>query len=246
MKHFTQTPIGIVGLGDLGTQLAKQMLAANQAIIVFDKNQTRVQQFITSLSANERARTTLATSTKAITKQASFIHFAIPSQLINFKVFSLGGAEQIFVLHDSVMGNSLPIARQHAPQQQIQIAHWLMNKHNTVLVARDTSPPPELLTHFQKIGLAPQLIAVKKHDDAMAISQGLAAHIISSGVLNQLNKLHQDNLLTPSGQEFRAFLKNRESQWTETTISSLITNPQLQRLLNAQPSVAHSSPIAKQ
>lgn len=210
-------PIGILGLGDLGSQLAIQIAGAGFDVIAFDRDK----------KAFEDPRIHIAQSESEVLENCSIVHWAIPSKSLNDLSDSLG--DVVVILHDSVMNNSWLALHERTDSGSFAIAHCLMNDERRVFVASHGSHSEAVMQHFESIGLSPKLTTASDHDVLMAHSQGILATFIKSGLRNELDRASSEGDLTPSGEELHRVLMNRELNWTLSTLESILANPELKR-----------------
>jgi hypothetical protein len=207
-------PIGILGLGSLGSRIAIQIASAGFDVIAFDRDK----------KAFENPKIHVAQSESEVLENCSVVHWAIPSKSLNSLSHNLGGT--VVILHDSVMNNSRLAVDERTDSDSFAIAHCLMNKVRRVFVASDGSHSEAIMRHFESIGLSPKLTTVRDHDILMAHSQGLLATIIKSGLRNELDRASIEGDLTPSGEELHRLLMNPELDWTPRTLESILANPE--------------------
>lgn len=219
-------PIGILGLGDLGSQLAVQIKSSGFEVIAFDSDKTKSATGI-RIAENE----------KEVLESCSIVHWAIPSKSLD----SLRGDPQdvTVVLHDSVMNNSQQALSKRSDSARFVIAHCLMNEAKRVFIAFDGSHSTAIMQHFETIGLNPKLISVKDHDVLMAHSQGILASLIELGLRSELDRASLRGDLTPSADELHRVLMNRELNWTPNTLESILANPALRQIAKDILATAH-------
>ena len=210
-------PIGIVGLGDLGTQLAGQIMGAGLKVVAFDLDvDIRVE-------GAENARTL-----EQVVGSCSVVHWAIPSKLLAHLPESARGT--VVILHDSVMSHSKDAITARSDSGRFAIAHFLKNERKRVLVARDALHDDEIIEHFKTIGFSPKLTTVKDHDSLAARSQGVIAALLALGLRSELAEASKSGDLTKSGEELHRMLAEREVHLTQNTLDSVLSNPELRRV----------------
>lgn len=231
---MSKDPIGIIGLGELGTRLATQIISSGRTVLAYDKNQNHKiklakNMYKKSTSTANVEKLFLFTTLENVLKNCKIIHLAIPAGAA--KNLPPMRKNQIAILHDSVMTSSFHAAKQHPDKSQFIIAHCLMNSAGRVMIAQDfgkKSRQDIAAQHFRGINLRPKLTTIVEHDRLMAKSQGLALLLKKSGVYDDLKRAADDHDLTPSGEEILHLLNHLELNWTEETITSLLKNPYIQ------------------
>lgn len=210
-------PIGIIGLGDLGSQLARQIIHAGFRVVAFDVDQGKeVEGVINFKSANE------------VLESCSLVHWAIPSKQLNQLPDIFGST--IVVLHDSVMAHSKHAIKPRSDGERFAIAHFLKNEMKRVLIARDAIHTDEILEHFKTIGFNPKITTVKDHDTLAARSQGVMAALLELGLRTELDEASKSGDLTKSGEELHRVLVERELNLTQNTLDSVLSNPELKQV----------------
>ncbi|MDX2775955.1 NmrA family NAD(P)-binding protein [Streptomyces caniscabiei] len=203
-----QQVIGIIGAtGDLGQQLVARIEKHGFEVRTFNRSDPRE-------------------TLEELTRVSSVIHICAPVEAAK----GLPSTSAIIVLHDSVMHTSKQASEQYL-NNNAAIVHMLMNKANTVIVANDAPHHTELTEHLSAIGLSPQSMSVREHDYMIARSQAPLALLIKA-LLPYLYEQADEGLLTPSGQLLADTLRSRELIWTNTTIHSILQNPELDALLH--------------
>lgn len=212
-------PVGILGLGDLGSQLATQIAHAGFDIIALDRNNNKTI---------EDPKVRIAQSEAEVLEHCLIVHWAIPSRLLS----NLNDTSEnaTVILHDSVMNNSLLALNERNDGNNFAIAHCLMNDAKRVFIASNGSHSEGAMLHFESIGLSPKLVTIRDHDALMARSQGILASLIKLGLRNELDLASQNGDLTPSADELHRVLMNRELNWTPSTFESILANPELRRV----------------
>lgn len=203
-----QQVIGIVGAtGDLGQQLVARIKKHGFEVRTFSRSDPREV-------LEELARI------------SSVIHICAPVEAVK----NLLSTNATVVLHDSVMYTSKQASERHL-SNNAAIVHMLMNKENTVVVANDAPHHTELREHLSAIGLSPRSMSIREHDYMIARSQAPLALLIKT-LLPYLYEQADRGLLTPSGQLLADTLRSRELIWTNTTIHSILQNPEIDALLH--------------
>lgn len=229
-ERLENRPVGIIGMGDLGSRLATQELLSGNKILAFDIDPTI--KYVPSLAVDpELNATTLdgqafsMASMADILRACGIVHWAVASS----KLVSLPPVPKdcTVVLHDSVMNNSSIALNSRPENDQFVIAHCLMNDVKRVLVSTDFGDHKSVVLHLSNIGLNPKNTNVDEHDNVMARSQGVFALLIELGIREELDKDFAEGNLTPSALELRAAVVDREAKWTKQTIDSILGNPKL-------------------
>lgn len=223
-------PVGIIGLGDLGSRLATQVLLSGLRVLAFDANPSI--EYLPNLAVDPELDTTTldeqtfsSTSMTDILRSCGIVHWAIASsQLVGLPPVP---KDCTVVLHDSVMNNSSIALNDRPDIDQFVVAHCLMNDEKRVLISTDFGDHMMAERHFSNIGLNPKNTTVAEHDSVMARTQGVFAILIELGIREELDKHFADGNLTPSASELRAAVVNREANWTKQTIDSILGNPKL-------------------
>lgn len=210
--------IGILGLGDLGSQLATQIASVGFDVVAFDKDKKTI----------EDPKIRIAQSEAEVLENCSIVHWAIPSRSLN--ELSDGLENVTVILHDSVMNNSRLVLNERNDSGSFAIAHCLMNDAKRVFIASDGSHSEDVMQHFESIGLSPKLTTIRDHDVLMAHSQGILASFMELGLRNELDHASRNGDLTPSADELHGVLMNRELNWTQSTLESIMANPELERV----------------
>lgn len=227
-----QAAVGVMGLGDLGRQLAAQLLDAGRDVIGYDPAMIGCE--ISSWRAGDPAvstkNLTLVSDPLEVLERVELLHWAVPSALL--AELPPIGPTQTVLLHDSVMSSSLAAARARQEASQFQIVHCLMNTARRVFVATDLGCVDAVSDHLSDIGLAPKLTTVQEHDRMIARTQGIFALLISLGLADELQRQYEDGDLTPSAQELRRAVQHRQSRWTKATVKSILSNRELSAFLD--------------
>lgn len=210
-------PIGIIGLGDLGSQLACQIMEAGLKVITFDVDASKVVDGV------ESARTL-----NQVIESCSIVHWAIPSKLLAHLPESVHST--VVILHDSVMSHSKNAIAQRGDRSRFAIAHFLKNERKRVLIANDAFHDDEVIDHFKVIGCSPKMTTVKDHDTLAARSQGVIAALLELGLRSELGEASKSGNLTKSGEELHRMLAERELHLTQNTLDSVLSNPELRRV----------------
>lgn len=228
--------IGLIGLGDLGQRLALQLSSAGAEVII----STRRAKQITynhavdphlAINTTQTSRIKFVASIDEVLRQTNIIHFAAPSTAV--KVLPNLSPEHIVVLHDSVMNESLKAISSRADSAQFVIAHCLMNTAARVFVEDSQAHSSEIYQHFTEISLNPKTISLHDHDLFIAQTQGVFALLINIGLTQKLEQAHEQGDLTSSASELYYALRHRESRWTETTLRSVLSNPELTNFIDS-------------
>lgn len=212
-------PIGILGLGDLGSQLARQITHAGFDVVAFDTNKKTV----------EDPKVHIARSGAEVLENCRVVHYAIPSK--SLKDLSGNLENETVVLHDSVMSNSQLALSERNDSSHFAIVHCLMNDAKRVFIASDAQNSEAMMRHFESIGWNPKLNTIRSHDALMARSQGILASLVGLGLRDKLDQASQNGDLTPSADELHRVLMNRELKWTPSTLESILANPELKRFV---------------
>jgi prephenate dehydrogenase len=224
--------IGVVGLGDLGNQLALQLVDTDYELVVWDTNPG--VELTTNIGAIDSSKhlpvkalqaVSYAPSLDLLLDECDIIHWAVPSRHLDSLPTTKKG--KIIVLHDSVMQNNVDAVSGRDDYQNFVFAHCLMNDSLRVLIAKDNGPFESIFDHMTLIGLRPEYITQPEHDVLMARTQGVFALLIELGMAEELSDAHKNGNLTPSAEELYHAVMNRESRWTRATIDSILANPML-------------------
>lgn len=230
--------IGIVGAsGDLGSRLTLQACAANfDEVLTYDVReaawppQSGVDPDLSPHQAIAVPRALRGLD--AIVRSCDVIHWCAPIYTAN-DIPRLP-FDATLVLHDSVMSNSrraaIELSRSAATRGRIVLAHCLMNEEKKVVVGEDFIVTDFSLEHFRRLGLDPMSMKVEEHDYVMAHSQAPLA-LLSLALRNDLSEYAKSGLLTPSARELQQALDDRAARWTEHTLTTILSNPQLRELL---------------
>lgn len=224
--------IGIIGLGDLGKRLATQVASSGLDVTAFDKRSTKLSGTelaidpMLNVGHAERDKVEIASSLDEVIRFSPLIHWAVQSSLLHELPSELPD-DTIVILHDSVMNNSEVAISERNDASKFCIVHCLVNSRRRVLIAGDNQRAVE---HFRTTGLEPRTTTIREHDRLLAHSQGLLATLVDMDVRSDLERAFADGDLTPSGEELRALLEHRELNWTASTLSSILKNPELRDL----------------
>jgi hypothetical protein len=150
-----------------------------------------------------------------------------------------GWGDKIVILHDSVMATSQSYNVKFC-DRKASVVHMLMNRHDTIVVAQDTSHYHDVIRHFDLLGYSVQTLAVVEHDTVMAQSQAPLA-LLSQVIHERLQNYADRGLLTASGIELFEALNARVSRWTPETLHSLMKNPELRKLVHEMFSLVDSA-----
>jgi hypothetical protein len=201
--------IGIIGAtGDLGSQLAARIKKHGFTLIEYGRSLKNGVTFTATL------------------QKSDIVHICAPVSVLK----GLPPTNAVVILHDSVMNTSSEASASYL-HNDAAIAHMLMNEQNTVVVASDAPHSESVISHFASIGLNPVAMTIAQHDFMIARSQAPLA-LLCKTLLPYLYEQADKGLLTPSGQLLANTLRSRELAWTDTTIQSILSNPQLQTLVN--------------
>jgi prephenate dehydrogenase len=227
--HSDET-IGVIGVGDLGKRLVVQLLLSGYQVKTYDPKPYKEAQL--KLAVDPR-RITTNLDTKKIIKNTSenilnncqIVHFAVPSIKLN----QLPNVPDncTVILHDSVMANSVNAYNKRKEKNNFVLAHCLMNDDGRVFVSSEFGKYKEIIKHLEHIGLEPKPTKVATHDSLMARTQGIFALLIGLGIRKELDDAFAKGDLTPSAVELHDAIINRESNWTDETIQSILNNPEL-------------------
>lgn len=226
-----QKTIGVVGIGDLGSQLALQIASAGLNVCVWDINPEAGLSLASgaidstrSLTLSDAEKIQRATSLDELISTCSIIHWAVPSKYV---ADLPQVTDKTVLLHDSVMQNSVDAIVGRPDKSNFVFVHCLMNDSLRVLVATDNGDHSFASKHLSDIGLNPQLITQDEHDILMARTQGVFALLIELGMAKELQGAYDKGNLAPSAEELYHAVMNRESRWTRATIESILANPKL-------------------
>lgn len=217
--------VGIVGAGDLGSQLVVQVGSAMPNIHVFDPNVGNINAEIKGVDGVTRQTSMLTepvwhNTVGSLIDATTIVHWCAPLTALNQVEFK---SEQTLVLHDSVMSHSRA-AKELIHKPKVNIAHLLMNRHARVVISTDSDDPRATGVHMKAIGLNPRFMSTDEHDVVMAKSQAPMA-ILHELFGDDLAALSEAGLLTPSGDDLAKALQDRAARWTRTTLDTLLTNP---------------------
>lgn len=202
--------IGIIGItGDLGSQLA-QTLAAHDLNVI-------------GCSLTLPDGPTIA----EVIAQADIIHVCAPLSVLDNAIIASG---KLVVLHDSVMSSSLQ-ARSQYLQGNAAIVHMLMNAARSVVIANESTQRDRIAAHATQLGYTVHTMSVAEHDQLMARSQAPLA-VLCQVLLPFLFEQQDKGLLTPSGELLAQTLHSRRLAWTDETIRSILSNPELKTLVS--------------
>ena len=211
--------IGIIGItGDLGSQLAKTLAASG------------IPTIGCSLTLPDGPRVA------EIIAQSDIIHVCAPLTTMHGVSIPDG---KLVVLHDSVMSSSLQARTDHL-QGNAAIVHMLMNSARSVVVAQESAQVDRITGHLQQLGYTTHHMSVVDHDQLMARSQAPLA-VLCQVLLPFLFEQQDKGLLTPSGELLASTLHSRQLAWTDETIRSILSNPELKVLLHEITSVVNQA-----
>ena len=194
--------------GDLGSQLATAITAAGHTVLCSDPKLKH------SLSLTE------------LLNRCDIVHFCLPEPAFSQPITLQ--SRQIAVLHDSVMQTSERINARWF-DGQASIVHLLMNRQKRVIVRSRTKKERRISQHLSSLGFSVERLTARQHDKIMAMTQAPLALLL--GLLPSLNTLHEQGILTDSAETLRTALHARSLRWTPATITALLKNPELDRLL---------------
>jgi hypothetical protein len=200
--------IGIVGAtGDLAKQLSAALHLAGLDIM-------------------QSSRSTDTTPQNLI-DQCDIVHICAPLNDTIAETFT--DCRRIVVLHSSTMQESQDFIKK-ARLKQFLIVHFLMNPDKKVIVAQESTALNTARVHLETAGFRLEFMEIAEHDALIALSQGLLASLVDSGVHAKLEEICERGLLTPSGNDLLTALRSREMNWTENTLDSIMKNPNLHDL----------------
>lgn len=226
--------IGIIGLGDLGKRLAVQVVHSGFDVIAFDKRPVELSSLKLAIDPSltikqaDKERIKVVDTLSEVIRESHIVHWAVQSSLLRELPDELP-ENTLVILHDSVMNNSKVAISERNDTSKFCIVHCLVNTKRRVFIANDNQRGIE---HFCSIGLEPKTTTIRRHDRLLAHSQGLLATLVDIGVRAELERAFADGDLTPSGEELHALLQHRELNWTTSTLSSILQNPELRDLKN--------------
>lgn len=228
MNHMN-IQIGVIGAGDLGTQLIARLTNHKIIVNVFDKKK-RVARNTESLDA--------------VVRTSKILHWCAPLEgLADLPPLR---DNQTLILHASVMHESLTakeiLRKRGMTTGKIAIVHLLMNEHGRAVVSQDSDDATFASKHLVDIGLQPVSLTTQEHDHVMAISQAPMA-ILHELLLTELEGLQQKHLLTPSGEELLTAIHTRAAKWTPNTLASILRNPQINQLVARMTEAINTSNI---
>jgi len=203
--------IGIIGSsGDLGSQLTT---------IVRSKGYDVIPSDIADPNSG---------SISALLNTCAIVHVCVPlSKITNLQV---SNKNTLIILHESVMRTSKDYS-DVVLQGKGSVVHMLMNKQKRVVIEKGTKHQKRLTEHVVSLGLNPVLMSINEHDLLMARSQAPLA-LLHEVLSQDLSQYADEGMLTPSGLILMHTLKNRAITWTPATIESILSNQQLQVLLD--------------
>lgn len=206
---MTRTLVGVIGVaGDLGSQVVSWIRDAGYETMCAD------------------TATIDSPTIEEVLKECQIVHFCIPQSGFQRQFTARKG--QMLILHDSVMSTSKAINTQYF-SSKAHVIHMLMNSSRTAVI--EPAPAVDLKKHLQSIGCSPVPMAIDEHDRMMARSQTPLALLVKL-LLDDLRGWHDRKLLTPSGEVLLEALEARAINWTEQTMRSLLSNPQIRPLLD--------------
>lgn len=203
--------VGIIGItGDLGSQLAQVVADHGFGVIGC------------SLSLPD------GLSVADVMEQADIVHVCAP--LSTMEGATVADDSTLVVLHDSVMSSSLRTQTGQL-EGQAAIVHMLMNASRSVVLAEESAQLIRTKAHMELLGYQAHVMSVTEHDQLMARSQAPLA-ILCQVLLPYLFEQQDKGLLTPSGELLVSTLHSRQLAWTDETIRSILSNPELKVLLH--------------
>lgn len=225
--------IGIIGVGDLGSQLAVQIGSVATDLHLFDPKvnllpaETKGVDQVT-LQDEMRVAPTWHKTAAEVLERATLVHWCAPlDKLEDVEMQN----EQMLVLHDSVMARSRAAKERLGSPCRVSIVHLLMNKFARVVVSADSDSLDEIENHLLTIGLKPVQMETDEHDMNMAVSQAPMA-ILHEVLGEKLATLRDSGLLTPSGEDLAEALQDRAVKWTDVTLSAILGNPKIPDLID--------------
>lgn len=202
--------IGIIGItGDLGSQLAQVLVARGFTVIGCSLS------LVGGLSIED------------VMARADIVHVCAPLGVMEGVIIT---DTTLVVLHDSVMSSSL---RTQAGQLEgrAAIVHMLMNASSSVVLAEESAQLTRTKAHMELLGYQVHTMSIVDHDQLMARSQAPLA-ILCQVLLPYLFEQQDKGLLTPSGELLVSTLHSRQLAWTDETVRSILSNPELKVLLH--------------
>lgn len=205
MKRY----IGVIGsAGDLGAQLTNRLMDHGYTVLTYDLKESK------------------SSNMEELAQHCSIIHICTPVDVIK----ELPKTDAIIVLHDSVMATSQKANSTFLDDRGV-VVHMLMNKHNAVVLAGEGECQDIIQGHLEAIGLTVHRMTVQAHDYMVARSQAPLALLIKV-LLPYLYEQADKGLLTPSGELLADTLHSRDLIWTDSTVHSILQNPELKELIN--------------
>lgn len=198
--------VGVIGMGDLGVQLAEQIRKSGREVVAFDTNGQH-------------------SSKDVVLENCSVIHWTAPAKSLELDELR----DKLVILHDSSMTNSWLAITSRDDIDNFAIVHCLMNDAKRVFIADSMQKASRAFEHFKSIGMSPKLASIQEHEFIIARSQGVLASLIATGLKDQLDAIAANDDLTPSGQELHQLLINREANWTRNSLDSILSNPVLKQ-----------------
>ena len=241
--------IGVIGSnGDLGRRMVNQLSAAGCEVVTYDitekfglNDKICVDPSISLSIGKQKDISSLGTIDKVF-DATDIVHWCAPLGAIS-EIDTLS-KDTLLILHDSVMYNSLRASDmlKLKPKSlgEIGIVHCLMNPDRKVFVANDANGSGSAMKHMIDIGLKPEILSIKEHDTIMANSQAVLA-LVSTAVHDLLKEYDSKGYLTASASELLVALDDRASRWTPETIHSILSNPELESLIERIKSIVSSN-----
>lgn len=159
---------------------------------------------------------------------SNIIHFCIPADGFTKKYSIKPG--QIIILHDSVMATSETISTKFF-NGKASVIHMLMNEASTVVIDSASPNQQNVIQHMRSLGMLPKIMTIIEHDRIMSRSQAPLA-VLTALLKEDLEMWQSEMLLTTSGEVLLETLRARSSTWTESTVRSLLQNPQIIHLID--------------
>ena len=198
--------VAVVGSqGDLGRQLVSLLRDTGAQLLLRDTSDVA------------------SASIEHIMESADVIHFCIPAHHVP-KIPSRRSA-QLVILHDSVMQSSNRVKKVSGVA-----VHMLMNDQKRVVIDQNNPQAMRAWTHFRDLGQRPMTMSANDHDRMIARTQAPLV-LLMKVLLDDLRTWHSQCLLTPSSVELLRSLERRSINWTESTINSILKNPELAELI---------------
>lgn len=243
----TLQTIGVIGAtGDLGTQMTAQVCSVYEQVYVYDIATVIRTTTTSGINPNLKIKQDtdvrqFATSVDQVLRKCTITHWCAPLGALEF-IDDLP-EQSVLVLHNSVMNTSVVAAKRLRLNKNIKgevaIVHCLMNEEKRVVVASGQRATDVMFKHMLKLGLQPLLMTVQEHDVVMAHSQAPLA-LLSLKLSHLLNHYAAEGLLTTSAQDLKRALDSRAAEWTDETLHTILSNPELPRLLSSMKELLHA------